>query len=481
MLNSQLIEILKTFSRDELSEFGDMVCSPYFNKKSAVTKFWKEINKYAPDLISENLSREKIYTKVFPGKEFNYGTMKNLVHDLTRLAEKFIEIKNYDKKGAEQNLNLLEGFLERGLNNYFEKNVASLEAKLENKKGTRGYHQSRYLIELLKQNCLIQQNKHYLTIDNIKSANEYLTMGYFIDVFDNNYNSLFLQNELSGINQNLFIKKVLGFFDNDPVEMDFRVKIYYNAFMLVSDGDPKYFYQLRELFERNIKNLSEVQKYNFCVALANYSAIKNSAGISEFSKSEHEIYRYMIDNQIYGIDNVKNMDGAFYVNVAATALKADELKWALSFIEKFKGMLAEDVRENYYFHAMIEYNLKLKNFSEALAYLSKIKHTNYADKLNIKKWDLIIAYELGHFEELRYLIDSTKHFVKNDTKLSSLGKDRLYRFTSIVAKLVYMNEIKSNQRSKNDIHMLQEEINKLDTSHKSWLLEKISEMKKGAN
>jgi hypothetical protein len=81
MLNSQLIEILKTFSRDEISEFGDMVCSPYFNKKSAVTKFWKEINKYAPDFNSANLSREKIYSKVFPGKEYNYGTMKNLVHD----------------------------------------------------------------------------------------------------------------------------------------------------------------------------------------------------------------------------------------------------------------------------------------------------------------------------------------------------------------------------------------------------------------
>jgi hypothetical protein len=203
--------------------------------------------------------------------------------------------------------------------------------------------------------------------------------------------------------------------------------------------------------------------------------------VSEFSKSEYEIYRYMIDNRIYGIDNVKNMDGAFYVNVAATALKAGELEWALYFMEKFKGMLAEDVRENYYFHAMIEYYLKLKNFREALAYLSKIKHTNYADKLNIKKWDLIIAYELGHFEELRYLIDSTKHFIKNDTKLSIISKERLFNLTSMVAKLVYMNEIESNQRSKNDIHLLKEEINKLDTSHKSWLLEKISELKKGAN
>jgi hypothetical protein len=481
MLNSSLIEILKSFSRDEISEFGDMVCSPFYNKKSAVTKFWNEINKYAPDFISVKLSREKIYTKVFPGKEFNYGTMKNLVHDLTRLAETFIEIRIYNKKTAEQNFNLLEGFLERGLNNYFEKNVKSLEAKLENKKGTRGYHQSRYLIELLKQNCLIQQDKHYLTRDNIKSANDYLTMGYFIDIFDNNYNSLFMQNELSGNNQNFFIKKVLDFFDNNPIEMDYRVKIYYNAFMLVSDGGLEYFYQLRELFEQNIDKLSEVQKYNFCIALANFSSIKNNAGLSEFSKSEYEIYRYMIDNRIYGIDNVKNMDGAFYLNVSAKALDADEFQWALYFIEKFKSLLAEDVRENYYFHAMIEYNIKLKNFGEALRYLSRIKHTNYTDKLNIKKWDLITSYELGHFEELRYMIDSTKHFIKNDTKLSALNKERLNNFTLIVSKLVYLNENKGNQLLKNDIHLLKEEINKLDSSHKNWLLEKISELEKGAN
>jgi hypothetical protein len=476
MLNSSLLEILKSFSRDEICEFDNMVRSPYYNKKSAVTKFWQEINKYAPEFNSVKLSRETIYSRVFPGKEFNYGTMKNLVHDLTRLAERFIEVTIYNKKTAEQNLNLLEGFLERGLNNYFEKNVKSLEAKLENQKGIRAYHQRKYLVEILKQNSLIQQDKHYLTFDNIKSTNEYLTMGFIIDVFDNNYNSLFMQNELSGNNQDLFIKKVLDFFDNDPVEMDFRVKIYYNAFMLVSDGSPEYFYRLRELFERNIDKLSEEQKYNFCVALANYSSVKNSAGLSEFSKSEFEIYRYMIDNKIYGIDYVNNMDGAFYVNVSRAALDAGELEWALFFLEKFRSMLSEGVRENYYFHALIEYNIKLKNFPEALKYLSKIKHTNYSDKLNIKRWDIITGYELRHFEELRYLIDSAKHFVKNDKKLSATNKERLHNFASLTAKLVYLHENKDKRHAISDINMLRDEIIKLDTSNRSWLLEKLSEL-----
>lgn len=476
MLNSSLIEILKTFSKGETGEFGDMVSSPYYNKKSAVTKFWKELYKYAPDFNSAKLNREEIYKKVFPGKEFNYGTMKNLVHDLTRLAEKFIEIRNYIKKPTEQNLNLLEGFLERGLNNYFEKNVKSLEVKLENKKGTRGYHQSRYLIEQLKQTWLIQQDKHYLTRDYIESANDFLTMGYFIDIFDNNYNSLYMRNELSGADQNFFIEKVLEFFHNKPVVTDYHVKIYYNAFMLVLDGSPEYYYRLRELFEQNIDRFSEVQKYNFCIALTNFCTIKNKEGLSEFSKSKYEIYRYMIDNRIFGIDSVKNIDGAFYNNVSAAAVEAGEFEWAFNFIEKFKDLIEEEVRENYYFHAMIEYNIKKKNFTEALKYLSRIKHTNYPDKLNIRKWDLITGYELGHWEELRYLIDSTKHFIKNDTKLSDINKERFYNFTSIVAKLVYIKENKGNQNLENDIHILKEEINSLDSTNKIWLMEKISEL-----
>ena len=479
MINSSLIEILRSLSKEELKEFDRMVSSDYFNRKSAVLKLWKAVSAHSPDFNTPGLSREEIYLKIFPGKPFNYGTMKNLVFDLTKLAEKFIELKVYNEKPSGSSENLLEAFLERGLGDLFEKNIRSVEKLLSENKEDTNYHQTKYIMEVLKQNYLIQQDKFHQIGDNIKAANENLTMGYLIDVFNNNYNALYIQKEISGNFENDFVRKVLEFLKSAPVETDYRVKINYNAFMLVYDGGLKYFYELRKLLEENINNLGSELKHNFFVALANYSVKKVDTGLNEFTKTAYEIYRFMIDNNIYSIDRVKNIDGAFYINVSGSAIKAGELEWAKYFIEKYKEMLEPDVRENYYFHALIEYNIKLKNFSEALGYLARIKHTNHSSKFNIKRWEIITAYEINHLEEVRYLIDSARHFIQNDKKIVPLKLEKFSNFISIVTKLVHLKENPESIKSFNrELFKLKEDLKKLQCFHMIWLQEKIDELGK---
>ena len=74
MLNSSLIEILKSFNKIEIKEFNNMVCSPWFNKRLAVTKFWGVVRGYAPDFNTKELERENVYKIIYPGKKYNYGT-----------------------------------------------------------------------------------------------------------------------------------------------------------------------------------------------------------------------------------------------------------------------------------------------------------------------------------------------------------------------------------------------------------------------
>ena len=53
MEKSTLVEILRTFSKDELTSFGDLAASPYFNKKTNVTKLCKALNKFAPSFPAQ--------------------------------------------------------------------------------------------------------------------------------------------------------------------------------------------------------------------------------------------------------------------------------------------------------------------------------------------------------------------------------------------------------------------------------------------
>lgn len=475
MINSSLIELLGSFSKTEIKEFNDMVYSPYFNKRSAVTKFWEVVRIYAPGFSSKELERERIYKIIFPGKKYNYGTMKNLIYDLSSLAEKFIELKRYYQKTGSQSINLLEGFSERGLKDFFKKNVKTAERSLEERKEEVDFYRNKYLLEILKQSCLIQQDIFHNNASSIRSANENLTMGYFTDVFNNNYSLMIWQYEHGGDYTNDFIKKALAYYKNSSVKMDYRVKIYYNAFMLIYDGGAAHFYELKKLLEDNIHNLSGEQKYNFFLAMGNFCIKKYNEGSMEFAKHEHETYRFMIDNAIYNATNSVSMGGTFYKNVAIAAVKNNEFEWAKSFIEKFKDMLEPEIKENYYFHALIEYNIKLKNFEAAVKYISRIKYTDTVAKLNIKRWEIITSYELNHFEELRYLIDSTKHFLRNEKKISPHTKHVFSNFVSIVNKIMAVYEIRDG-KGLTDIINLREELSKIDTSHKEWLLEKINEL-----
>ena len=58
-----LLEILRTFSHDELKKFEDFLSSPYFNKHSGVTLLYKHIKKYAPEFKSPKLEMDEVWSE----------------------------------------------------------------------------------------------------------------------------------------------------------------------------------------------------------------------------------------------------------------------------------------------------------------------------------------------------------------------------------------------------------------------------------
>src|SRR5688572_193243 len=112
MINSTLIGLLRTLNKGELKKLDEMVISPYFNKKSAVIKFWKAVKKYAPAFDTGMLTHEELYKEIFPGQVFNYGTLKNLIYEMTKLTEKFLELESSDKRPIQKYENFLEMLME---------------------------------------------------------------------------------------------------------------------------------------------------------------------------------------------------------------------------------------------------------------------------------------------------------------------------------------------------------------------------------
>ncbi|MBK9331193.1 MAG: hypothetical protein IPM96_02050 [Ignavibacteria bacterium] len=67
------------------------------------------------------------------------------------------------------------------------------------------------------------------------------------------------------------------------------------------------------------------------------------------------------------------------------------------------------------------------------------------DKITIRRFQLMLYYESGYFDELHSLIDSTKHFITNDNKTSAGAKNIFGNFLYFVKKFA---EVKGNIKNK---------------------------------
>src|SRR5437870_8569894 len=91
MKNTKLVNILRTFTRDEMKEFEKFVASPFHNDgRSFYKPLISELKKFHPNFDSDKLTYENLYRKVKPNKKFNQQVMWNIASSTEKMAEEFI-------------------------------------------------------------------------------------------------------------------------------------------------------------------------------------------------------------------------------------------------------------------------------------------------------------------------------------------------------------------------------------------------------
>ncbi|MBK7253007.1 MAG: hypothetical protein IPI04_03590 [Ignavibacteria bacterium] len=108
-----LIQILRSFTKNEIVLFDEFLRSPFYNKKPNAVKFFETLKKHAPDYNGDEVGKENIWKQLYPGKKYNWGVLKNLIFDLTKLSEKFIEVMLYEDNVTEKNFLYLDALSNR--------------------------------------------------------------------------------------------------------------------------------------------------------------------------------------------------------------------------------------------------------------------------------------------------------------------------------------------------------------------------------
>jgi hypothetical protein len=478
MYNSNLLEIFKKYTSKEIKEFEDFVSSPYYNKNKNVISLFKLIKTEYPDFTKGNLTKEKIYKKIYSGTKYNDGTIRLLMFYLQELAEKFIGLKSYENGEYSSQMYLLAGLNERELDKVFEKNFKAVLKQLDkNPRQHAEYLYSRFVIEsenlFYYSRTFFDRDEKYIQKSNVTEVFDNLTYSYLIRIFK--YNLYFLNIQMKfNVNHKFRLFDEL-IYNHNPAEYEHIpvINMYYYCLMLtIKPDEEENFYKAKKLLFEHEQSFEADDKTEFYINLENYCKRRFKIGKMKYEQELFEIYQSEIEKKAYQFRG--KMPDLFYKSVSDLGLRLKKYDWTKKFILDYKKELPEQFRENTFLHCMGVYEFAMDNFEKSLELISKVKFDEIYQKLDIKCLLNAIYYELDIQSSLEASIDTFRHFLKNDKIIPDERKEVFSIFNKNLLKLLKLRRKPDIE----EIELFRDNIHSGNYYNKEWLLSKIDKLLK---
>jgi hypothetical protein len=261
--------------------------------------------------------------------------------------------------------------------------------------------------------------------------------------------------------------------DNSSDEFQI-VELYYNLLKAFANfEEEKYYFNFKDSLFKCSEHLG-LNDNNFLHSrLINYCVIKINLGInSHFDLNEEifELYQIYVKNEFYKTISNNNLPFDVYRNVLLNCITTKKLKEMEEFIKVYSEKLLPKHMDSIVNYSYALLYFEKKQFNKAMTCLNKIKFDQFVLKIDMKNLQLKLAYELEHFESVVSMIDSYKHFLKNNTLLSVTRKVMHNNFLNYVSKLVQYQFGSSKVNIPYIFNQLEKSKEVFD---KGWLGEKI--------
>jgi len=479
MLNTPAIQILRVLNKEEFNQFDDFIRSPFFNKSKTITKLWDSIKKFAPEFDSEKLNREIVFTHVYPGKEYNHGTMRNLLHSFNALFEPFLtQVELGYQKNTEEYFMLRSSIMLNVWELYKKKFDKSLE-ELDNPKCVMNNHFFEKLQMLELRNALSGVESR--TDKRIFDETDALINFFFIKIFmiysniksfrtdggagaENNSMDIFLNS--------IDLEKLMNFMEkNNPKDYEI-LKIYYNMYLARKEPDKDgYFKNFKSTVENTGVVFGIFETSDLFTMLLNISSQRVYLGMKNSVKEKADVLKLMIDKEIFFKASSSMISFRMFGTVLQALLAAKEFTYSQKFYNEHKLFLQESDRENMdnYFYAH-KYFYE-GNFEKALEYSSKIKPDLEHYKNHIKDIQLKSYFELNDYNSFEYSLNAYRVFIYRNKTITEKNKE-LYTNYFNALNAIFKWKLGRNL-SADEIKF---QIEKNTMWDKEWIIKKMEEI-----
>lgn len=482
MLKSSVLDIFRTFSKADLVDFGNFVVSPFHNKNTNAVKLFNTLKNFHPEFNSQVLSKEELWKKIYVGKRYNYGVMKNLIHELTKLTESYLSLRAYNN-GFNHDKFLIQELFKRGLYDNFLNKLEKF--KKNNKPGLidfEDYFYNRVFADRMMHKYAVNRGS---IVEN-KIETYQIIIEYFLDTILRFAYGIYTEvNRVNIKHEYPFITFLMQYIDQNQAMLgdnDFIKMKYYSVLSFTTD-DPEEALQKIILHFNKLKR-AVLSKDDTMAAYVYVLAIFENLflrGIKKFGKDCLLHMIEMVEKEIYKNNEKDYLDTYSFTGVMTLAERTGESIIAKKFIHDNIHRVSDDLKADILNYSLSRVSFIEKDYGAALEYSSKINVNNFFNlnkdniyhKLSNKRLVSICHYELEHFEELLYEIDASIHFVKNNTLFTERTKVSAINFFKILKKVTLL---RSNYDASKAEEILQSVVMHGNGMlfHKEWLIEKLS-------
>lgn len=479
MHKSKIVNVLKTFSEDEIKRFSDFISSPYFNSNQSTVKLFNSIKKYHPDFEGSGVSKESLYKKLFAGEKYNDQVMRNLSSQLLKLSKEFLSIESYIKENDTKELVLLNELKDRNLDSLYNSDFKSLSEKLEKQPIDFSLFQKLTKLEEIFTSFHLQRDKQLLVYESLARTGEYLLFYSLIRLSDIYTNIKINRDALNAdigkelvteYIENMDFKKLIDFIDNKNYKNSDIIKLYYSKMAAVLDPENIEKYKLfKELLFKSVNKFTLYEAHQLIGSLEFIATYRINRGDRSFYKDLFEIYDFQIKNRLYAEYDLKRVRVLNFRNTVLVAVRVGELDWAENYIKKFKNFLYEDNKEMAdYAKALIHF--ERGEFDKTIDSLQNVK-TEYSQlKVDIKYLLIKAFYELGYEESVISQLNSFRHLVSTHKQITDITREKGLNFISVMNLLLKVKF----EPGKEKIFDIKEKLTSLNlTSDKLWIEKKL--------
>lgn len=490
MKDFKIIDLLKTFTAEELKDFEKFILSPLFRKRD-VTDLFDVLKPFYPVFDDKKFTSEYVYKKLFPDKKYNSSKsdshLRTLASDLFLSGKEFlihIELNNHQNFRDSFLLNQLR---KRNLNKEFLKESALINNKPINQNRELIFHFiERSYIYSSELEFNIDKGDYKNAFESLTKQSEYIAVAAIIrglkffdqkDIAEIGYNIKIRYNLVENFIEYLDINEMIRVMKENKDLLTPYIEIYYTVYLLLKHKYTEtYFYDLKRLLLEYNDLLPQSDKYMlYSICTAFCDRMVTDKGILKFKIDQFDVYKSMLGLGVYKYSSQDFFQISLFRAMLISARVNKELDWMKDLIDNYSKELNPDFKETMKFYSLGQYYFAIGENEKALESLIRVKSDYFLYKKDLKNLIFRIYYNLGYFEEAFTVLDNLKHYLTNTKDLSDKIKIVSMKFVKYANQLL---KLKTGNKNESPDFLIKSLESEQDTESFEWLLENAKVLKK---